>query len=78
MCPGHLVEKWKDSLEKEIPYAKPVIINSFKQLVDLRAAGRERNYGKEFYIISKENCNICKWQQSDWYGTYISFIGVGG
>lgn len=58
MCPGHLVEKWKDSLEKEIPYAKPVIINSFKQLVDLRAAGRERNYGKEFYIISKDFCKL--------------------
>lgn len=54
MCPGHLVEKWKTELQREIPYAKPVIIENFQQLVWLRGEGRERSNGKEFYIFSKE------------------------
>ena len=54
MCPGHLQEKWKSSIEKDIPYAKAVIIKDLQQLVDLRAAGCERKNGKEFYIISKD------------------------
>lgn len=54
MCPGQLVEKWRDSILKDIPYAKPVIINDFKQLVALREAGKERKFGKEFYIVSKD------------------------
>lgn len=54
MCPGHLVEKWRKELKREIPYAKPVIVDSFKQLVELRAGGPERIYGKEYYIISKD------------------------
>ena len=54
MCPGQLVEKWKKSILADIPYAKPVIINDFKQLVALREAGKERRFGKEFYIISKD------------------------
>lgn len=53
-CPGHLVKKWEKELEKEIPYAKPVVVDSFSQLVKLRAAGKERVSGKEFYIISKD------------------------
>lgn len=58
MCPGHLVEKWKAELLREIPYAKPVIIESFQQLVALRAAGKERRDGKEYYIISKDFCKL--------------------
>lgn len=54
MCPGHLVEKWYKELKREIPYAKPVIVNSFKQLNELREGGAERNGGKEFYIASKD------------------------
>ena len=54
MCPGHLVEKWYEELKREIPYAKPVIVDSFRQLVQLRAGGKERVHGKEFYILSKD------------------------
>lgn len=54
MCPGHLTEKWYKELKREIPYAKPVIVNSFKQLVELKSGGAERNGGKEFYIASKD------------------------
>lgn len=54
MCPPHLCKKWKEELLKEIPYAKPVIIDSFSQLVKLHAAGKERVNGKEYYIVSKE------------------------
>lgn len=53
-APGHTVEKWKSIISKEIPYAKAVIVDSFKQLVDIKAGGVERCYGKEFYIISKD------------------------
>lgn len=58
MCPGHLVEKWKESIEEEIPYAKAVIIKTFQQLIDIREAGRERKNGKEFYIMSKDFCKL--------------------
>ena len=58
MCPGHLVEKWKESIEEEIPYAKAVIIKTFQQLIDIRNAGRERKNGKEFYIMSKDFCKL--------------------
>lgn len=54
MCPGHLVKKWQKELKREIPYAKPVIVDTFKQLVELRAGGPERVNGKEYYIISKD------------------------
>ena len=54
MCPGHLVEKWCKELRERIPYAKPVIIDTFAQLVELRAGGSKRDSGKEFYIISKD------------------------
>ena len=54
MCPGHLVEKWCKELKERIPYAKPVIVDTFSQLVNLRAMGSKRDSGKEFYIISKD------------------------
>lgn len=52
MCPPHLVKKWRKELVKEIPYAKPVIIEDFRQLVQLRDRGISRDNGKEFYIMS--------------------------
>ena len=57
MCPGHLVEKWKSEIEKEIPYAKGIILNDFNQLLELRNLGPKRN-GKIFYIISKDFCKL--------------------
>lgn len=53
MCPSHLVEKWKEAIQTDIPYARVVIIKSIKELCKLRKQGKERT-GKEFYILSKE------------------------
>ena len=54
MCPGHLVKKWQKELKREIPYVKPIIVDTFAQLVKLRENGPERVNGKEYYIISKD------------------------
>lgn len=53
MCPPHLVVKWKEAIEADIPYVRVVIIRGLKELCRLRKQGKERT-GKEFYIISKE------------------------
>jgi hypothetical protein len=53
MCPGHLVEKWKDEIAREVPYAKVSVIREFRQLVDIEKGGAKRA-GKEWYIISKD------------------------
>lgn len=53
MCPPHLVKKWKEAIQTDIPYARVVIIKSIKELCQLRKQGKERT-GKEFYILSKE------------------------
>ena len=58
MAPSHLVEKWKSEIESEIPFAKCEIIKNFSQLVNLRARGRERAYGREWYLISKDFCKL--------------------
>ena len=57
MAPGHLVEKWKEEIEKEIPFAKGIILKDFSQLVMLREHGKQRD-GKEFYILSKDFCKL--------------------
>ena len=53
MCPGHMVEKWKSEIEKEVAYAKVKILREFSDLIDIRNRGRERTE-KEFYIMSKD------------------------
>lgn len=53
MCPPHLVKKWKEAIETDIPYARVVVIRGLKELCRLRKQGKERT-GKEFYIMSKE------------------------
>ena len=53
MCPGHLLEKWKGEIERQIPYAKATIVTDFSQLLELRKSGSQR-VGKEFYILSKD------------------------
>lgn len=53
MAPGHLVEKWKEELEKDIPYVQVTIVRSLAQLVSLREAGKKPK-GKEYYIMSKD------------------------
>ena len=43
MCPSHLVEKWKEAIQTDIPYAKVVIIKSIKELCRLRKQGKAEN-----------------------------------
>lgn len=53
MCPGHLVEKWAEHINREVPYARVTILNDFSQLVAIKERGIKRS-GREFYIISKD------------------------
>ena len=54
IAPGHLVEKWKLEIEKEIPFAKATIVKAgIKELFELREKGKNPE-GKEFYIMSKD------------------------
>ena len=57
MAPGHLVEKWAEEIETEVPLAKAIILRDFSQLVEIREKGKERN-GKEYYILSKDFCKL--------------------
>lgn len=52
MAPGHLVAKWKEEIETEIPHARATIVNSLSQFVALR--DRPKPVGREFYIFSKD------------------------
>lgn len=53
MCPGHLVEKWKSEIEKEVPYSKVRILRDFKDLIEIRNRGIKRTE-KEFFVMSKD------------------------
>lgn len=53
MCPSHLVEKWAQEVEGEVPYAKAYILKSFEDVIELWKKGPERT-GREFYIMSKD------------------------
>lgn len=53
MCPSHLPEKWKYEIEKQIPFAKVIIVTDLSQLIPLREKRKNRD-GKEVYIFSKE------------------------
>lgn len=53
MAPSHLISKWKEEIETEIPYAHATIVKDLSQLVALREAGRKPRE-KEFYILSKD------------------------
>lgn len=57
MAPGHLLEKWKQEVEEEIPYAKATIIHDIADLVPIREQGMHAT-GKEFFIISKDCCKL--------------------
>lgn len=54
MCPGHLPHKWAKEIERNIPYAKTIIITSLEQVLSLRNSPRKLTTGKEFYIIGKD------------------------
>lgn len=53
MCPGHLVEKWKMEILREVPYASVEILKGLSQLVELKKSGKERS-GKNWYILGKD------------------------
>lgn len=53
MCPGHLVEKWKKEIEKEVPNAKVSIINDLSTLVSIRGRGKRRT-DREWFVIGKD------------------------
>ena len=53
MAPSHLVHKWKEEVEKEIPGASCIILKDLEQLAELKKRGRKRT-GKEWYLISKD------------------------
>ena len=53
MCPPHLVEKWVKEINSQIPHAKAIAITDFKQLLEIKANGRERT-SKEWYVMSKD------------------------
>ena len=53
MAPSHLVNKWKEEVEGEIPGATCTILSDLSQLEELRRNGKERK-GKEWYLISKD------------------------
>lgn len=53
MPPGHLVEKWKREILREVPGAKAEIISDLSQLVKIREAGKKAD-GREWYIIGKD------------------------
>lgn len=50
MAPGHLVDKWKEEIESQIPNARAVILNTFSQLLHMQ----RKPSGREFYIIGKD------------------------
>ena len=53
MAPSHLLEKWKEDIESEIPGSKAQILSSFKDVTDLWKRGKVR-HGREWYLISKD------------------------
>lgn len=53
MAPGHLLKKWQEEIEKEIPYANVVILNKLSQLEAIKREGPDC-IGKNFYIIGKD------------------------
>ena len=53
MAPSHLVAKWKEEIESEIPGAKAFIVKNLEQLVELRSEGKERK-GRHWYLFSKD------------------------
>lgn len=57
MCPGHLVEKWVDEFNSEIPNAEAVILNDFGQLLKIRETGKVRRK-KEIFVLSKDFCKL--------------------
>ena len=55
MSPSHLVEKWKQEMEKFIPNAKGYIIHNLDELLEIESKLRDPNrFENMFVIMSKE------------------------
>ena len=57
MPPGHLVEKWKREILREVPGAQVEVLSTLRQLTEIRMRGKEPQ-GREWYIISKDFCKL--------------------
>ncbi len=57
MPPGHLVEKWKREILREVPDASVEVITTLRQLTDLRERGKKPE-GREWYVIGKDFCKL--------------------
>lgn len=53
MPPGHLLEKWKREILREVPNARVKILRTLADLEELRRQGKEPD-GREWYIIGKD------------------------
>lgn len=56
-APGHLVKKWKEEIETEVPYAKATIISDLSDLIALRKHVKDR-HGREVFIIGKDKAKL--------------------
>lgn len=57
MPPGHLVEKWKREILREVPGAQVEVLSTLQQLTELRERGKDPK-GREWYVISKDFCKL--------------------
>jgi len=57
MPPGHLVEKWKREILREVPGAQVEVLSTLRQLTEIRMRGKAPQ-GREWYIISKDFCKL--------------------
>lgn len=57
MPPGHLVEKWKREILREVPDAVVEVVTTLRQLTELRGRGRTPK-GREWYVIGKDFCKL--------------------
>lgn len=57
MPPGHLVEKWKREILREVPDATVEVVTTLRQLAELRKRGRKPS-GREWYVIGKDFCKL--------------------
>lgn len=57
MPPGHLVEKWRREIMREVPGAQVEILSTLRQLTEIKARGKTPQ-GREWYIISKDFCKL--------------------
>lgn len=58
LCPPHLVEKWRDEINKTTPDAEVVIAETISDLETARAASRNNPGKKIFVVMSRERAKL--------------------